>query len=135
MAESKYSKYILETPKGTLHDGTVFEGFLASPDRLGVDCQILYSVITESDPTGDETKPHVHDFSHVMCFFGSNPFDKYDFDADIEFFMEGEKQVITKPSIVSVPAGLIHCPLIFKRIGKPVTWVEIMLTSHYDRED
>ena len=133
MSDSKYSKYILKTPKGTLHDGTVFEGFLASPDKLGVDCQILYSVITEADPEGDEIKPHVHDFPHVMCFFGSNPLDKYDFDAEIVFYMEGEKQIIDAPSIVTVPAGLTHCPLIFRRIGKPVTWVEIMLTSHYGR--
>lgn len=134
MAESKYSKYILETPKGELHDGSIFEGFLASPDKLGIDCQILYSVITESDPEGDEIAPHVHDFPHVMCFFSSNPMDKYDFDADIEFYMGGEMQIINKPSIVSVPAGITHCPLIFRRIGKPVTWVEVMLTSGYGRE-
>ncbi|MFC1839416.1 hypothetical protein ACFL1N_07545 [Thermodesulfobacteriota bacterium] len=134
MAESEYSKYILKTPKGELHTGDVFEGFLASPDKLGVDCQILYSVITEADLEGDEIEPHVHDFSHVMCFFGSNPFDKYDFDAEIEFYMEGEKQIIDTPAMVTVPAGITHCPLIFKRIGKPVTWVEVMLTSHYGRE-
>jgi len=134
MNESKFSKYILETPKGKLHTGELFEGFLASPDMLGVDCQILYSVITEADPDGDESAPHVHDFSHVMCFFGSNPNDKYDFDADIEFYIEGEMQRITKPSMVTVPEGVSHCPLIFRRIGKPVTWVEIMLTSNYDRK-
>lgn len=134
MAESKYSKYIIKTPKGKLHTGELFEGFLASPDKLGVDCQILYSVITEADLEGDETEPHVHDFSHVMCFFGSNPFDKYDFDADIEFYMGGEMQIINTPAMVTVPAGLSHCPLIFRRIGKPVTWVEVMLTSGYSRE-
>jgi len=134
MAESKYAKYILKEPKGELHDGSIFEGFLASPEKLGLDCQILFSAITEASLEGDEPEPHVHDFPHVMCFFGSNPFDQYDFDAEIEFYMDGEKQVITSPSIVTVPAGLTHCPLIFKRIGKPVMWVEIMLTSHYDRK-
>jgi hypothetical protein len=134
MPESEYAKYILKEPKGQLHDGTLFEGFLASPEKLGVDCQILFSSITEADPTGNETEPHMHDFPHVMCFFGSNPFDKYDFDADIEFYMGGEKQIINTPSIVTVPAGLVHCPLIFRRIGKPVMWVEVMLTSHYGRK-
>jgi hypothetical protein len=100
---------------------------------LGVDCQILFSAIIKASLEGDEPEPHKHDFPHVMCFFGSNPFDLYDFDADIEFYMEGEKQIINAPSIVTVPAGLMHCPLIFKRIGKPVMWVEVMLTSHYDR--
>jgi hypothetical protein len=134
MVESEYAKYILKEPEGKLHDGTLFEGFLASPDKLGVDCQILYSVITEADPEGDETEPHAHDFPHVMCFFGSNPKDKCDFDAEIEFYMGGEKQIIDAPSIVTVPAGLYHCPLIFRRIGKPVTWVEVMLSSNYERE-
>ena len=133
MVESKYSKYILREPKGQLHTGAVFEGFLASPERLGVDCQILFSAIIKASLEGDESEPHKHDFPHVMCFFGSNPFDLYDFDADIEFYMGGEKQIINAPSIVTVPAGLMHCPLIFKRIGKPGMWVEVMLTSHYDR--
>jgi len=134
MAESEYAKYILKEPKGQLHDGTEFHGFLASPEKLGLDCQILFSAIIKESLEGDEPEPHVHDFPHVMCFFGSNPLDLYDFDAEIEFYMGGEKQIITAPSVVTVPAGLVHCPLIFKRIGKPVMWVEVMLTSHYDRK-
>jgi hypothetical protein len=134
MAESKYSKYLLKEPKGQLHDGTVFHGFLASPEKLGINCQILYSTITEANLEGAEPEPHKHDFPHVMGFFGSNPLDIHDFDAEIEFYIEGEKQVIDRPSLITVPAGLSHCPLIFKRIGKPVNWVEVMLTSHYDRK-
>ena len=134
MTELKYAKYVLKEPKGQLHDGTEFEGFLASPEKLGLDCQILFSAIIKASLEGDEPEPHVHDFPHVMCFFGSNPMDLYDFDAEIEFYIDGEKQVIDAPSIVSVPAGLFHCPLIFKRIGKPVMWVEVMLTSQYKRK-
>ena len=134
MAESQYAKYILREPKGRLHDGTEFHGFLASPEKLGLDCQILFSSIIKASVKGDEPEPHVHDFPHVMCFFGSNPKDKYDFDAEIEFYMGGEKQIIDSPSIVTVPAGMTHCPLIFKRIGKPVIWFEVMLTSHYSRK-
>jgi len=134
MAESEYAKYILREPKGQLHDGTEFHGFLASPEKLGLDCQILFSSIIEATQEGDEPEPHVHDFPHVLCFFGSNPLDLYDFDAEIEFYMGGEKQIIDAPTIITVPAGLTHCPLIFKRVGKPVMWVEVFLTSHYDRK-
>jgi hypothetical protein len=135
MAESKYAKYVLKEPSGQLHDGSVFNGILASPEKLGLDCQILYSTITEPSLSDDKPEPHKHDFPHVMGFFGSNPLDLYDFDAEIEFYLGGEKQIINAASIVSVPAGLIHCPLVIKRIGKPVMWLEVMLTSHYERKE
>jgi hypothetical protein len=134
MAESQYAKHVLKQPKGELHDGTPFHGFLASPEKLGVDCQILYSTITEPSKSDDKPEPHKHDFPHVMGFFGSNPLDINDFDAEIEFYLGGEKQVIDAPALVTVPTGLVHCPLVFRRIGKPVIWVEIMLTSNYQRK-
>lgn len=134
MAESQYAKHVLKRPKGELHDGTPFHGFFASPEKLGVDCQILYSTITEPSESDDKPEPHKHDFPHVMGFFGSNPLDINDFDAEIEFYLGGEKQVIDAPALVTVPEGLVHCPLVFRRIGKPVIWVEIMLTSNYERK-
>jgi hypothetical protein len=134
MVESKYDKYLLKRPKGALHDGTPFEGWFASPEDLGVDCQILYSTITEPSASDDMPAPHKHDFPHVMGFFGSNPLDYNDWDADIEFYLDGEKQVIDAPSLITVPKGLMHCPLVFRRVGKPVVWVEVMLTSFYERK-
>lgn len=134
MAESEYAKHVLTEPRGQLHDGTPFGGFLASPEKLGVDCQLLYSVISEPSLTDDKPEPHTHDFPHVMCFFGSNPMDLNDFDAEIDFYLGGEKQTITAASMITVPAGLIHCPLVIRRIGKPVLWFEVMLTSHYERK-
>ena len=134
MAESKYARYLLKRPKGELHDGTPFPGFLATPEQLGVDCQVLYSTITEPSISDDKPAPHKHDFPHVMGFFGSNPLDINEFDAEIEFYLDGEKQLIDAPALITVPTGLVHCPLVFRRIGKPVVWVEIMLTSHYERK-
>lgn len=134
MAESKYARYLLKRPKGELHDGTPFPGFLATPEQLGVDCQVLYSTITEPSTSDDKPTPHKHDFPHVMGFFGSNPLDINEFDAEIEFYLDGEKQLIDAPALITVPTGLVHCPLVFRRIGKPVVWVEIMLTSHYERK-
>jgi len=68
MAESKYAKYVLREPKGQLHDGAIFEGFLANPEKLGLDCQILFSAIIKESLEGDEPEPHVHDFRiKVKC--------------------------------------------------------------------
>ena len=65
---------------------------------------------------------HVHDCDEHLFFLGTNFEDMNDFDAEIELYMgeEGEKYIITAPTIVYVPAKMIHCPLNFARINKPV---------------
>ena len=65
---------------------------------------------------------HVHDCDEYLFFLGTNFEDMNDFDAEIELYMgeEGEKYIITVPTIVYVPARMIHCPLNFTRINKPV---------------
>ncbi|MFH1647091.1 MAG: hypothetical protein ABID71_05365 [Chloroflexota bacterium] len=135
MARSKYGKYIIREPRGTVEEnGKVkWRGVRVDHDQLGADCHLLYAAVTEPYVMVD--KPHVHDFTHFLCFFGSNPLDYYDFDAEVEFYLGGERHIIDATSVVSVPAGLTHCPLIFKRIGKPIMVMEIMLTGHYVRKE
>jgi hypothetical protein len=133
MAKSKYAKNIITELNGQeVRDGkVVFNGIIIRPEQLGTNCQVLYSVVKKAEV--NEAVPHIHDFPIIMCFFGANPDNTLDFDAEIEFSMGGEKQIITKPAVISVPAGLDHCPLIFKRVTKPIVWVEIHLTSKYTR--
>jgi hypothetical protein len=65
-------------------------------------------------------KPHKHNFAEVLCFFGTNPDDITDLDAEIELWINDEKHIITKSVMVYLPAGTMHCPLAFPRIGKPI---------------
>jgi hypothetical protein len=134
MGTSEYAKHVIKDPYKQLErDGKlVFEGYLCEPQELGASCQYLLSVV--DTPHVNEPTPHLHRFPVIMSFFGAGD-DIRDFDAEIWFYLGGECQVITAPATVSIPAGLVHCPLIFKRIGKPITWVEIMLTDGYEREE
>ena len=135
MSSSEYKKYIIINPYNQLErDGKkVFEGFICTPDQLNTRCQYLYSIVTK--PHVNEATPHVHNFPVIMNFFGGDYRNIQDFDAEIWFYLGGERQVITTPATVSIPAGLPHCPLIFKRVDKPIAWVEIMLTDGYEREE
>jgi len=65
---------------------------------------------------------HVHDFDEYLFFLGTNFADMNDFDAEVWLYMgeEREKYVIKSPTIVYVPAKLVHCPLNFAKINKPV---------------
>ena len=135
MSESEYSRHIFVEPKGQIErDGEIiFDGIFMKPEVLGASCQMLYSIVTEAHV--NEATPHIHDFPIIMSFIGANPGDIYDFDAEIEFTLGGEKQVITRTTVISVPAGLAHCPLVFKRVGKPLVFLEIMLTDNYRRRE
>jgi hypothetical protein len=135
MAKSQYDKCILREPLGQLsRDGkVVFDGFLGLPGQLNTKLQLLYSIVTKAHV--NEGTPHVHQFPIVMSFIGADSKNIKDFDAEIEFYIGGEKQIITTTAIVSVPAGTPHCPLIFKRVGKPIVFLECMLTDDYQRKE
>ena len=135
MTETDFSKVVFTEPKGEIErDGQViFRGIQVDQKTMGEDCQLLYSIVTKAHV--NEETPHIHDFPIILSFIGTNPDDIYDFDAEIEFYLDGQKQVITKTSVVRVPSGMSHCPLIFKRVGKPLVFLEIHLTDEYKRRE
>jgi hypothetical protein len=135
MTESRYAHHVLVEPKGTIErDGKViFDGLFAQPEKLGTKCQLLYSIVTKAHV--NEETPHIHDFPIILSFIGTNPDNICDFDAEIEFYLGGEKQIITTMATVSVPPGLSHCPLIFKRVSKPIAFMEVQLTDKYERRE
>jgi hypothetical protein len=77
--------------------------------------------------------PHSHPFDEYLCFLGGNLENIFDFDATIELSMgkEEEMYLIERPTVVYIPAGLVHTPLTFKRIDKPVLFHPIALTPDY----
>ena len=80
---------------------------------------------------------HSHDFQEILCFVGGNPLDITDFDAIVEYTMGGEKHVITKPGCVTMPAGLVHCPISIKNVSvaKPIIFMAISLAPEYGTPD
>jgi hypothetical protein len=81
--------------------------------------------------------PHLHNYDKIFVFLGSNPKDMSEFDAEIHMSMgeEQEKYVITKPTAFYIPKGLIHCPLTWVKVNKPVMFTEICMTPTYSVKD
>jgi hypothetical protein len=88
--------------------------------------------------------PHRHAHDEYLVFLGASFPNVFDFDADIEFTLgkindDAQTFKITNPAIIRVPAGVYHCPLNFKRIGKPVLFqaalMEPMFGGIYDTPD
>ena len=84
------------------------------------------------------SQPHQHEFPQYLQFFSANPNDQKVFDAEIEMTLgedevHGEKHVITRPTVLYIPAGVFHGPLNFKVINKPVLFVDIAVSGEYRR--
>jgi hypothetical protein len=46
---------------------------------------------------------------------------------------EQEKHIIDATSVVHIPKGLIHGPLIYRRVDKPIIFVDAFLAPIYKR--
>ncbi len=66
-------------------------------------------------------KPHVHTYHEFLVFIGADTNDLSKLGAEVELYMgkEGEKHVITEPTIVYQPQGFPHCPVIVTKLEKP----------------
>jgi hypothetical protein len=130
MAKTKYGKHILKNAFKKHHQ---LEGLSAGGDEMNVDCILTHHVFYKPELVLD--RPHFHDdFVQILCFLGTNPMDIRDFGgAEIELCLgkEQEKHIITSPVIVPIPKGLSHGPLNFRKLPKPIIFLEIMLTRKY----
>jgi hypothetical protein len=80
----------------------------------------MYTPEQQDRRKGLFVKAHTHEYDEVLAFFGTNPEDFYDLGGELELFLDDEAHIITRSSIVFVPAGLQHCPLTFKRVDRPI---------------
>lgn len=134
MADSKYGHYILkEKGNSKLDPATgikrvVLEG---REDWGGIQHRMKWEFVTKPGVVM-ETR-HSHPFDEFLLFYSCTPADETNFSAEIELLLgeEGEPQTITQPTIVCIPQGMVHGPLTFKSVGKPVLFTHICLGPDY----
>jgi mannose-6-phosphate isomerase-like protein (cupin superfamily) len=128
---TKYSKYLKEHTYRTAPFGPVLS--FSGQDDFQSDFSMF--VISVDKPNLMETYAHSHEFDMYLVFSGMDPNNMNDFGAEIELFFgeEGEKHVITKPTVVYIPKGTVHCPLNFKRVDKPVLFLHATLAPRYKK--
>jgi hypothetical protein len=78
---------------------------------------------------------------------GADPMNIFDFDCEIEMRFGDdpdhmESKIITKPTVVRIPANVWHCPILFRKMKNPVlfqaaflsgTWGTITQAPDYKR--
>jgi hypothetical protein len=70
--------------------------------------------------TTTEAEPHTHDTDEIIGFFGSDPQNPYDLGGEIEIWLEDERHILIRTCMLFVPAGMKHCPLILRRVDRPI---------------
>jgi hypothetical protein len=137
MAERKYQKLFLTEPalrtkfaRPTMAPSALVE----SKTHFGVETNFTIAWRYVAEPMVMDKIPHAHpDFDEFLVFLGGNLENMFDFDADIEMYMGKEREIykISQATVIYIPKGFYHCPIDFKRIGKPVLFQPIPLSPDY----
>jgi hypothetical protein len=136
MAKSEYSKYVIQECKQPF--GPEFEkGYNKMAKRiLWIDGDMVpgafqmntawYHTKTEKGP-----EEHVHDTAEILGFFGNDPEDPYNLHGEVEMWVGGKKFMINRSAMVFLPPGMRHCPLILRRVDKPILHFSIVMDKHW----
>jgi hypothetical protein len=135
MSDSQYSKYIIREPSMRTPHVDITHPIVAfnrgRSDFPDVNFSINWEVIAK--PFVMEKAGHTHDWDQLLCFIGGNSQDFFDFGAEIEFYLGDERFFINTTTLVWIPKGLVHGPLEFKKIHKPIMFNNIVLAAKYGR--
>jgi hypothetical protein len=128
MASSKYEN--LKTT-GIVRD-SIYPPFLGMIFYALKDSAFQIRFTHVSVPFEGKEGAHKHDFVEVFVFVPcSEDLKAYDAETEIYLGDEGEKIIINETCSVHIPAGLVHCPIIHKRVGTPFFFVNCPITPQY----
>ncbi len=143
MAELKYQKYILSDlilPEAAQKRAAEYEKkatrILWMEDfnvkgAPSIFCSWYWSVTEE----GGGTPSHTHDFDEVIGLIGSDMKNPLDLCGEVEFWLEDEKYILTKSSLILCPKGMRHCPLRVLRVDKPIFFIAVSTTEEYVKQN
>jgi hypothetical protein len=82
-----------------------------------------------------ENVPHTHDNPEIIGFFGIDPQNPHDLGAEVEIWLEDERHIITKSAMIFIPPGLVHCPLILRRVDRPIFHFTVVNNGLYLKDE
>jgi len=87
------------------------------------------------EPSKGSPPEHSHDgFDEIVMFFGSDPERPHDLCGEVEWWMGGEKYVLTESCMVFVPKGVRHCPMYFRKVDRPILHLTTGPSETYSRD-
>jgi quercetin dioxygenase-like cupin family protein len=138
MSASKYGKYIVTELKTDFSEEFNAEYAKWATRVLWMDNKVVEGAFQMNiswylrPQTGQQPlQAHTHDPDEIIGFFGNNSENPYDLGGEIEFWLEDEKHIITRSSLIFVPGGMKHCPLILRRVDRPIFHFSTVTSGQY----
>jgi quercetin dioxygenase-like cupin family protein len=147
-AERNYSKYISSEVNPTKESSEAMKKQALEDKKIGstvkgtrvVDLDKVpgafytdFGWLWSGSAKGYSVEEHSHDFDEVIGFIGTKGGEKnpQELGGEMEVWLGGEKQLITKSCLIFVPKGLKHCPLRFNRVDAPILFFSLGMASTY----
>jgi hypothetical protein len=137
MNNKKYAKYIVTELKAPPSSPESVARYAEFATRiLWLDSNVVEGAFQMNcswylRPTKGILEPHSHEYDEIIGFFGSNPEEPYDLGGEVEFWLEDEQYLLTKTCMVFVPKGMKHCPLVLRRVDRPIFHFTTVNGSQY----
>lgn len=131
MTGNKYDKYFVKEPLGKM--GGFFPVVIANGAEHYEGSEFSFRIHYITEPGNLVKEPHSHDFEQFFFFLGADFANTGEFEAEVELSLgeEVEKHIITTPTTIHVPVGMVHGPLDFVRVDKPIIFVDTLLSAQY----
>lgn len=76
---------------------------------------------------------HVHDFDEVIAWVGTDPKHKYNLNGEVELWIDGKQNILTKSFLAFIPAGVKHGPINIRRADKAMFHFTAGMGKKYKR--
>jgi hypothetical protein len=128
MAEKKYARYVKKLKFKERGPGNYRQVTSVNGREFGIDFNIELGAYWAAGLMGaGKREAHKHDYNQILFFFGADPDDMGELNAEIELCMgeELEKNRIINTSAMAVPSGLPHFPATITHMDKRFLYMEI----------
>jgi hypothetical protein len=137
MADRKYEKYLVTELKAPFSPEAAAAYSKWATRILWLDedavkgaFQVNCSWYRKPSGTGG-TQAHSHDYDEVIAFFGGDPDKPHDLCGEVAFWLEDEKYILTKSTLIFAPRGMKHGPLEVLRADRPIFHFSVVTGTKY----
>ena len=125
--EKKYSKYFVKGPK----EGSFRKFDVAFLDNTIIEnSQYFAFSMIKPEIVPPDHGPHCHEFDEIMGFFSVDADDPDNLGAEFTLYVgeEMEPHTFSKPTLIYMPAGLPHGPIVHKSCDRPYLFLYTLPT-------